>query len=103
LLKIGKSDAPVWQPGLFGFVDSGSSKGHRRYSMRDFFFGQATSDRGIGRNHDKTKGLCQWLQDLIARKMKSKESRAKTRVYVNCINSIVGYINRPWPMYLYAA
>jgi hypothetical protein len=88
LLKIGKI-------GLSGFVDSDSSQGHHRHSMREFLLRPSdvwTEDR---QEPWQPKGLKQQILDLIYEKKKRYKTRVKTRIKVNCVCSIVGYFTRP--------
>jgi hypothetical protein len=64
----GKLDTPISKTGLFGFANSDGSQGHRRCSTRGFYSSQATSDRRVGKNHDKLKELQERLLGLIASK-----------------------------------
>jgi hypothetical protein len=58
LLKTEKSD-------ISDFIDSGDNQGHHQRLMRGLFFGQATSDPRVGKDHGKLKELQRWLLDLI--------------------------------------
>jgi hypothetical protein len=69
LLETRKPDYPV-------SLISTAARGTVDVDEKDLPLSKRRLDGG-GKNHDKPKGLWQRLLDLIARKTKSKESRAK--------------------------
>jgi hypothetical protein len=74
LLKIVKSDTPIWQTGGLGFIGSDSSQAHRQLRIGHPSSGQVASNLRKNKNHDEPMGLKWRLQHLIDEKKENRKN-----------------------------
>jgi hypothetical protein len=67
-LNVGKSDGPVWQTGLSGFVETDDSRGRHRASMREPLLQPSDVWSVKELEPRQFKGLRRQLRDLIDEK-----------------------------------